>query len=325
MSLSSSYAIIKLPEEESHQYFQSLQVDSAENAVLHIQPFDPSKEKITLLKASKEIEKNIATKTFTPCQIHETIQLNYNKNIQNAQLAFAQTDLHKVIVSKIKTIAKPSNFNVLDYYKRLGSAYPHAATSLFVLDNCAWIAASPELLLKRKSNHIETVSLAGTVHKSSANTFNHKEFDEQDIVTKSIFVTLQPYCLNHTITINEREIAAAGPVTHLKNRIHAELQSNVSTETILSALHPTPAIAGFPKQDALDFILKDEAHDRDLYGGYWGIQSQAEENYYVHIRCMQVFADKIAFYAGGGITAGSNADAEWEEAEQKMQTLISLL
>ncbi|MBK7958288.1 MAG: chorismate-binding protein [Bacteroidetes bacterium] len=144
-------------------------------------------------------------------------------------------------------------------------------------------------------------------------------------MTKSIFETLAPFCINQSISIQEREIAPAGPVAHLKNRIHADLESGVSTENVLRALHPTPAISGFPKQEALDFIQKHEQHNRDLYGGYWGIQNETMETYFVHIRCMQVFSDKIALYAGGGITAGSVIDEEWEEAEQKMNTLLSLL
>ena len=93
----------------------------------------------------------------------------------------------------------------------------------------------------------------------------------------------------------------------------------------LDQLHPTPAVAGLPKGEALDFIVDREPLDRSFYGGYFGLKCNEKSRYYVNLRCMQLFNKSYALYAGGGITKDSEPAAEWQETEAKMDTMKNVI
>ena len=99
-----------------------------------------------------------------------------------------------------------------------------------------------------------------------------------------------------------------------------------STPSIALAkkLHPTPAVGGLPQQKAINFIRERENFDRQFYAGFFGIETDNSARFYVNLRSMQLFKNGLVLYAGGGITAQSNPEAEWEETERKLQTLLDV-
>ena len=95
---------------------------------------------------------------------------------------------------------------------------------------------------------------------------------------------------------------------------------------LLEALHPTPAVCGSPKDEAMNLIRKLEEKDREYYCGIVGpARIRGSTNLFVNLRCMRVFEDKIRLHAGGGITKDSDPEAEWMETENKCQTMLDLL
>ncbi len=94
----------------------------------------------------------------------------------------------------------------------------------------------------------------------------------------------------------------------------------------ISALHPTPAVCGLPKERALELIYKTEMHNREYYAGYCGpINYQGKTDLFVNLRCMKILPDKLALYIGGGLTAKSDPEKEWEETVLKANTLLSVI
>ena len=67
--------------------------------------------------------------------------------------------------------------------------------------------------------------------------------------------------------------------------------------SLVEKLHPTPAVAGFPKKEALEFIKKHEQYKRSFYSGYFGLSDNKDVQYFVNLRCMQVFDDPVVDYA----------------------------
>ena len=112
-------------------------------------------------------------------------------------------------------------------------------------------------------------------------------------------------------------------------------------------MHPTPAVCGYPKQKAKDFILQNETYSRAYYTGFLGelnlkqsktrntnrrnVENNAYatvktySNFYVNLRCMQFKDDKALIYVGGGITKDSVAENEWEETLNKTKTIGNVL
>ena len=97
-------------------------------------------------------------------------------------------------------------------------------------------------------------------------------------------------------------------------------------KNLIDSLHPTPAICGVPKWPATNFIGENEGYNRAFYAGYLGeINRNNETNLYVNLRCMQITQDHISLYIGGGITAASIAEKEWDETVFKAEVMKKIL
>lgn len=183
-----------------------------------------------------------------------------------------------------------------------------------------WLGASPERLVLAENDRVVLDAIAGTVPSFSAppdpSDWGAKERHEQRVVVKSIIGTLLDLDAR-SITMEGPVVIKAGPVAHLRTRIGATLD-NRSTEELVRAIHPTPAVCGIPTNLAIQRIQQHEDRPRDLYAGAWGPWSaDGRMELFVNIRCMRVFSDHADLYVGAGITAGSKASAEWEETELK--------
>jgi isochorismate synthase len=210
-----------------------------------------------------------------------------------------------------------------------------------------WLGATPELLFKVEGQQLTTISLAGTKPFNETNEVNwtHKEIEEQQIVTDYIKEQIAPYAKE--INVSEVETIKAGNLLHLKSRITSLINPSESLKSIVEALHPTPAVCGFPKQKAKDFILQNENYNRAYYTGFLGelnlkqsktrntnrrnVENNAYamvktySNFYVNLRCMQLKDDKALIYVGGGVTKDSIAENEWEETLNKTKTMGAIL
>lgn len=229
-------------------------------------------------------------------------------------------DLEKVIISRSKSVDFHPN-TITEFYTNLCNAYQNAYCYLLIINQKeVWVGASPELLLKIKNKEVFTVSLAGS--KSSENiAWTDKEFHEQEIVTQYIQKALGKYCKN--IKIQKPITVQSASVYHLKTEFAAELLEKSTALDLIEELNPTPAVCGLPKGKAFDFIKKNEGYKRALYTGYLGVKNGEEIELFVNLRCAQLFADSLKLYLGGGITAKSNAEKEWEETEIKSKTLLN--
>jgi isochorismate synthase len=202
-------------------------------------------------------------------------------------------------------------------------------------------------LFKVEGYQLTTISLAATqpYTKDVAVEWTNKEIEEQQIVTDYITNQIEPYT-NH-ISISDVETVRAGNLLHLKTRIISRIEKYSSLKPIIEALHPTPAVCGFPKQKAKDFILKNEGYNREYYTGFLGelnlkqsktrntnrrnVENNAyavvkkASNFYVNLRCMQVRNKKALVYVGGGITKDSIPENEWNETVNKTKTIVNIL
>ena len=106
---------------------------------------------------------------------------------------------------------------------------------------------------------------------------------------------------------------------HLRTDFRFHLKSEVSTAELLAKLHPTPAVCGLPKDEAKEFIIKNESIDRKYYSGFAGpLNLNGETHLYVSLRCMNIVDNQYIVYAGGGIMSESVVEEEWKETELKI-------
>ena len=91
---------------------------------------------------------------------------------------------------------------------------------------------------------------------------------------------------------------------------------------MLQLLHPTPAVCGLPKEEAYHFIIEHEGYDRSYYSGFIGwLDTKGKTDLYVNLRCMNILPQTFTLYAGGGLLAASQLEDEWQETEDKLDTM----
>lgn len=257
----------------------------------------------------------------------ETKFTDYQIHFEKYQKAFESGTLKKAILSRIKNVNLPKGFDIMDFFETLEKTYPKALVYLLLHPTEGlWIGATPEVLLRFHAKSYETISLAGTQSKSEKSyDWTVKEIDEQELVSQHIREQLSTL---KAVGVQESKphTVEAGSVAHLCSDF------KFTTETapddfpeIIDRLHPTPAIAGLPVAAAVEIINKTEMHDRRLYTGTLGRKKGKLIDYYVNLRCMQVFSDSASLYLGGGITTGSTLQSEWDETEKKGKTILNLM
>lgn len=246
--------------------------------------------------------------------------------VKNLQKEMASGGLLKAIASRAKKIEMPAHFHPAHFFKAMCERYEDAYVYLLAHQEAGiWAGSSPELLLKQEGELIETLSLAGTLPNDEGASFGPKELEEQQIVTDSILQTLAA-CGVITEKPGPPQVKKLRHISHLYTRLFGKTIGGAMNATRLAAaLHPTPAVGGFPKEKALQVINQYENYDRAYYAGYIGITGPERSLFFVNLRCMQLAPPHILLYAGGGITALSQPEKEWEETEWKMQTLEHLI
>ncbi|RDK87045.1 isochorismate synthase [Marinirhabdus gelatinilytica] len=272
-------------------------------------------------------EEEISPQTITIDETKEDKQAHLTL-VNNAIDKIQTGNIQKVVVSRKKEISL-QGFQLQKLCDSLFSQNPSAFRYVWYHPKTAlWCGATPEVLIKTKDNAFTTMALAGTqkIENTSIIFWGDKEKNEQQWVVDAIVDSL----LDKTTALNISKTKShiAGNLAHLRTDIKGVLNtSRYGLKKVVEALHPTPAVCGTPTKRAQDFIYKNENYDREFYTGFLGI-SNAEQNstdLFVNLRCIKIDQNNATLFAGGGITKDSNAEDEWLETHNKMQTMIQVL
>jgi len=240
-------------------------------------------------------------------------------------------DYDKVVLSRVKSVPGDFGSRLGDIFDLLCESYANAFVYLFQAGGRRWVGATPETLLCSKDGRLATVSLAGTRPYAEANLdlarWNGKERAEQEYVTRQIEGILADFGVRGAERTGPYA-RRAGNLLHLCSEFSfpsGELSARLGA--FVDALHPTSAVCGIPKAGAMDLIASVERHDREFYAGYIGPVGLGREpvQLFVNLRCMKVHPDRLSLFVGGGITADSVPEDEWEETELKSETLLSIV
>ncbi|MEO6681793.1 MAG: chorismate-binding protein [Ginsengibacter sp.] len=236
--------------------------------------------------------------------------------------------LSKAILSRVIQIEKPQQFDVTHFYTLLASAYPETFVSLFYIPGMGiWTGATPELLLEKENKTYRTMALASTQPKKAIGDYSwrNKEKEEHRLVQQHI----EEVFLKNDCQLTDSKgpyTIESGQVAHLKTDYTFEEKNPDNQNNITDQLHPTPAIGGLPVDASLECIKKYEGYNRNYYSGYLGETNHRDlARLFINLRCMQIGKDKIAIFAGGGISIDSDPEEEWAETNQKSLTLLEII
>ncbi len=225
--------------------------------------------------------------------------------------------LKKVVFSRYAFQAQ--KINPFRAFQKLCDAYPDAMVYLWYhRDTGYWLGATPELLVAWAQGVLTTVALAGTRMHTRASTWNRKELMEQQLVADYILARLRTF--SEMVQLGPMHTIRAGHLCHLKTQLSARIDED-KIEAVTQSLHPTPAVCGLPVREAKTFIRENEKYERHFYTGFLGLHRPGKTQLYVNLRCAEIYANGIRYFAGGGITSESRAAAEWLETEDKIHIL----
>lgn len=246
----------------------------------------------------------------------------YIETLEQVIEVIKENNLPKLVYSRRKIF---TDFNTIDYkasFDNLCQSYPNAFRYLFYDGENAWMGAFSEVLGKfNKANHeFETMALAGTLPTSEE--WTEKEIEEQKPVTSYIQNILKNY--SDQVQQSETYDHVSGNIKHLRTDFKTTIKP-ADLDNLIQDLHPTPAVCGIPKDFCNENIRKYEKFPREFYAGYIKVETVDSIFYFVNLRCAKLYRDSVHVFVGGGITAQSNPEKEWNETELKSEAILKNL
>jgi menaquinone-specific isochorismate synthase len=248
------------------------------------------------------------------------------------------TDMGKVVCARVQE-REPIDIGVT--LQRLVPRYPTCAVFAFGVGERTFLGASPEQLVLLDGREVQTVALAGTTARGWDETTDEalgaemmasaKVREEHQFVVDDITERLATLGLVGR-TPEEPEVLRLARVQHLRTPITARVErrrggvSDMDVLRVASVLHPTPAVAGTPTQDALEWLQKNEDLDRGWYAapvGWCDLDGNGELR--VALRSALVDPDRVQLIAGAGIVADSVPDDELAETAVKLRALLDVM
>ncbi len=257
------------------------------------------------------------------------------KTIRRALESLDGNPLEKVVLARKSELVFNHKVKAEWLLRQLRASNPNSFLFLFQPDEQnAFLGSTPERLFKRSGRCLETEAVAGTRRRGQTPEEDRKLKDdllhcekdlrEHDYVVRSIGKVLK----RHSRLIEKDKnvgILENARVQHLIVRFRAKLNPGVSDADVLYDLHPTPAVGGVPKKEAIRKIHQLEHFDRGWYAGPVGWISKNEAEFAVGIRSALLQGNKISLFAGAGIVRGSDPKSEWHELENKIANFIKIL
>ncbi len=280
------------------------------------------------LTCSRRAVSNMRPNKIEPLSSEEEEMKRYSNHFARFIDPLQKGDLDKLVLSRGKTISREHSFSPGRAFFAAAKRYVRSYTYLcHTPETGTWMGGTPEILLSGENRQWHTVALAGTqpLHNGNLPTsWNPKNLKEQQLV--ALYIQRQLSSLGIDSTEEGPYTTRAGEVSHLKSDFFFSLHDTNKLGDLLQMLHPTPAVCGLPKEEAYQFILKNEGYERNYYSGFIGwLDPNGKTDLYVNLRCMSIQEEDLTLYAGGGLLAASRMEEEWQETEFKLDTMRRLL
>ncbi len=257
------------------------------------------------------------------------------KNLNNAIVSFQNKDLKKIVLARKTVLEMNAYIEPLVLFSLLKKENVNTFNYFFQLDKgSAFFGASPELLYARNKKIILSEAIAATdlrgnnSYEESLNSKaligSMKNSNEYSYVFESVKSDLEELC-DHLKIVSNKKILKLSFLQHIYSRFKGTLKNGISDKEIINLLHPTPAVAGFPKRQIRKEIKKYENFYRGYYCGPIGYLGKDESEFAVALRCALIDKNNINLFAGAGIVDGSVPEMEWAEVENKIKTFLKII
>ncbi|PSB25917.1 isochorismate synthase [Stenomitos frigidus ULC18] len=260
---------------------------------------------------------------------------HFKQSVRSALASIQQETFNKIVLAHAVDVVSPLPFDRVASLHKLRQLYP----GCYVVSTSngrgqQFISASPERLVSLRNGHLETDALAGSAPRGQttcddarlANRLltSAKELHEHRVVSQ--FIHQQLAQLGLKPQYSPLRLLQLSNIQHLQTPICAAVTPGIHLLDVVAALHPTPAVAGMPREIACHQIRHYETFERLLYAAPIGwVDHNGNGEFAVGIRSALIDGRRARLYAGAGIVAGSDPDRELAEVQLKLQALLQAL
>lgn len=307
---------------------------SDEVATGHEQTIEDKLNDLEATVANESAKSGTSKANGLPSIDNRTIQPPRDGWIKQVQAAIDHIEtspLEKVVLATKQTVELDAPVDPTTLLTHFNDQYPDCYRFLFrPRTGGTFLGPTPERLVRVADNQIESEALAGSIERGETATVDEqnaikladdtKTRTEQTLVVEAVREVLDTY---GDVTVGDRTVRKLANIQHLLTPIAADIDSGVHVLDVVSRLHPTPAVGGWPQTEARETIADLEPFNRGWYAGPIGwFDADGNGEFAVAIRSGVVKDRTITMYAGNGIVAESDPAAEWDEVQPKYRPIL---
>lgn len=304
-----------------YQKALSILRDSGHPVALASFTFDPDEEGSVVLVPASVIELtdwSEARHDMAPGKVTSDGVEEWELGATEALRALGRDLLEKVVVARQVEVEFDSEVPLRAVAHRLHLAYRDCYT--FVVGGL--VGSSPELLASLLDDEIASLALAGT-GGSQSDLVSATLAVEHGVTASAVGADLSPH-----VTGMEQSglVVEIGDIRHLGTLFRGRPVPGTTVLDVVASLHPTPAVAGRPREDSVRLIREIEPRSRGRYAGPVGwFGRDGEGEFAIALRCGLVEGNKATLYAGGGIVPGAILSQELDETGWKLRPMRAAL
>jgi isochorismate synthase len=243
--------------------------------------------------------------------------------------------LEKVVLARAVELQAQQPFDAVNALRHFSTHAPGTYQFAFVNDDGSFLGATPEQLVQVRNGQLETMGIAGSAPRGETPEQDKefgdellasaKERSEQEMVVRALREVLGE-TTSHLEMSETPTLLKLRSIQHLITRFHGILANGFSVIDLAERLHPTPAVGGLPRTEAIEWQREHENLDRGWYAGAVGwVDRNLEGEFAVAIRSALVEGSCATLFAGCGIVAGSDPEREYAESQLKLKPMLAAL
>jgi menaquinone-specific isochorismate synthase len=260
-------------------------------------------------------------------RVDEVDRKAWSHQVEAIRSRIREGQFDKVVAARHCVVELENGARSLDVLKRLEERFAGCTRFALWRGEAAFLGATPELLISRRGARVLSEALAGSTARGEAARMmeSAKERAEHQLVVNAILRGLEPFC-SSLHSDSEPSVRELPNLLHMQTAIEGRLREPTHVLSLVRALHPTPAVGGVPTGRAIRWIVDHEALERGWYSAPVGwADAEGDGEFVVALRSGLLRDGKAWVYAGAGIMADSDPDAEYAETELKMLALLGAL
>jgi menaquinone-specific isochorismate synthase len=270
-----------------------------------------------------------------PSERTEMGRVTWEDAVEQSLAAIARGRFSKVVLARTLDVTTADPIDPVDVCQQLWRQNP--GTHVFLFEprpGRPFLGAAPETVATLRKGVFHATAVAGSIARGDSEEesaklaarllASAKDREEQRIAREDMVARLRPLA-EQIRTDEEPHVLALARIQHLESEIRARVQGRTVLE-LLEALHPTPAVCGYPRDEALEFLRGEEPFDRGWYAGPVGFFDEEGNGAFAPaLRSAVAHGRTWRLFAGAGIVAGSRPELEWAETGITFEPVLRAL